>query len=117
MGRWLIALGLFALGTAGCVVDDTSALYEGCSTLGDCSGAADECFDIAWGGGRGGMCSLYCDVDANCPGWAACYELVGDPLGTTICYERCDDDFDCDIGFQCTTATIGGIPVDAICLP
>jgi hypothetical protein len=100
-----------------CTVSRRSALYEGCVENNDCTASADACFNIDWIDGRGGMCSVYCANDLECPGDSRCFELVGDPAGTRICYARCFDDLDCDFGFICTDADLGGTIVDSICLP
>jgi len=94
-----------------------SDLYEGCSNGSDCTAVADECFTVDWLEGRGGMCSLYCVDDLDCPGNGMCFELVGDPLESRVCYAPCLDDLDCDLGFLCADAVMGSTVVGAICLP
>jgi hypothetical protein len=105
---------------SGCIVDgkDYRAFYESCGSTSDCVGGADACFTVDWIDGRGTMCSMYCDVHEDCPGWSSCWELVGDPTaGQRVCYARCDTDFDCYPGFICVDALSGSTPVDAICMP
>ncbi len=107
------------LAASGCVQssDHTSPLYEGCSANSDCTTDAEACFRIAYSAGNGKMCSLHCTTDADCPGDARCYELVGDPTAQRICYARCTTDRDCSGVFQCVDATMMGTTVDSICLP
>lgn len=114
-----LSIALFA---GGCFVEsrrDYADLYESCQSTSDCRAAANACFIVAWTEGTTGrMCSLYCTEDADCPGSAACYELVGDPSGERICYARCRSDLDCDSGFVCADATAAdGTVIDTICLP
>ncbi len=104
----------------GCFVEsrhDYSDFYESCSETSDCRSGADACFLVDWIDGSGRMCSSWCEDDLDCPGWSACYELVGDPRGSSICYGRCESDLDCDVGFLCADAIMDGEVVDAICLP
>lgn len=104
----------------GCFVEsrrDYEGFYESCASTADCIASADACFVVDWVDGRGRMCSAWCEVDADCPGWSACYELVGDPAASRICYGRCNSDRDCDLGFTCAEAVMDGEVVDTICLP
>jgi hypothetical protein len=34
-----------------------------------------------------------------------------------FCYARCDDDLDCNPGWQCIVTMMGGIATDAVCMP
>lgn len=119
--------GLAALGSlAGCSADGAD-FYESCAAASECSGAVEDCYEVAWIDGeaaphRGGMCSQHCAVTAECPDLgrmgSACWELDGDPMvGQRICYQRCANNLDCDVGFLCADAVIGGAVVDSICLP
>jgi hypothetical protein len=124
MMRYAMILGALALGAlgAGCTVesnvDDT---YLVCIDDSDCD-ADNQCFHVDLGDGRmGDFCSNDCADDFDCDSFngfqSACYSLFGDPTGRSICYERCVDDFDCSHpGFVCTTATMGGVATDAICI-
>lgn len=103
------------------VIDPGSGLlgpYDVCDFSSDCDPFfSDACFDI----NGGGMCTLSCASDADCPGVGsfsgACYALAFDPSGAQLCYQRCFDDIDCAPGLFCADATIGGGVVDAICVP
>src|SRR5690349_16271768 len=106
MMRFGMAVAVAALGLlGGCTVESFSD--------------KDDCFLVDIGDGRAdSQCSHTCSTDVDCPGGGACYSLFGDPSGATICYQRCSSDFDCfNGGFVCTTATMGGVPTDAICIP
>ncbi|MEM9195337.1 MAG: hypothetical protein AAGF12_39570 [Myxococcota bacterium] len=103
----------------GCLTssDAPSSWYEDCGRLSDCRAGTDECFDIRWESGRGGMCSGFCVDDLDCPGNGSCFELVGDPSEARICFENCVNDRDCAGGFLCIPAQRQGAPAGAICLP
>jgi hypothetical protein len=96
------------------------ATYEWCDFDSDCE-PSDDCVSITITNPEGftvsdGMCTHACADDADCPlsnaGYAgACYEVGG---ASALCYERCELDSDCTIGFGCYPTS--GVP-DAICLP
>ena len=123
----LAALAVSAFALVGCTVEagpSLSGTYEFCVDSDDCASVADECLTIDLGDGRrDNHCSRGCLDDSGCPSFngipSACYELFGDPGRNTTCFERCDSDLDCSwgSGFVCTTATMGGVPTDAICVP
>lgn len=116
--KHLLAIAL-CLSASACIVDagEGQDPYDTCDFTSDCNYPAGDCFRVTWSLGDGRMCSRYCEVDADCVGWASCYALDGDPTGQKICYARCVDDRDCNRAFQCATAERGGVPVDAICMP
>jgi hypothetical protein len=106
---------------SGCVVESSpQATYEWCDFDSDCN-ARDNCVSISVTNPGGftvtdAMCTHGCLDDSDCPlsnaGYAgACYEVGG---ASALCYERCDTDLDCTVGFGCYPTS--GIP-DAICLP
>lgn len=119
MGR-IAPVALMLLAASGCFVESRrnfADFYESCEATGDCRSGADSCFLVDWLDGRGRMCSLWCETDADCPSSGACYELVGDPTGARICYRRCRSSSDCGPGFTCADAIMDGEVVDSICLP
>lgn len=125
MTRFAMILAVVAMGAlgVGCTVEGgTDSTYLICTDDLDCDGD-DQCFAVDLGDGRAGsFCSHDCSSDAQCDSFnglaSACYSLFGDPTMRSICYERCEFDSDCsNFGFVCTTATMGGVPTDAICVP
>jgi hypothetical protein len=124
MKRFIVTLvGLAAFALSGCTVETVASdTYESCFDSSDCI-SGDTCFVIDLGDGRrDSHCSHACSSDAQCPSTnglqGACYELFGDPSRITTCFQRCVDDLDCfNLGFVCTTATMGGVATDAICVP
>jgi hypothetical protein len=120
---FLAPFAFFALFAAlsGCNGGSGADFYESCAAEGDCIEAAG-CFEIAWGTGRGGMCTEECAVSDDCPDLgrmgSSCWELDGDPMvGQRVCYQRCASAADCATGFLCADAEIDGTIVDSICLP
>lgn len=115
--QMLVAAAFFA---GGCIiVDDDYArpTYSECDYDSQCGGASDGCYDLFVDYGThvasGGLCSLWCDSDFDCPYGGACYSVSAGPR---ICYERCSGDWSCPFGFACID-TVGGQPFDSICLP
>lgn len=115
--RPLLSASIFALALVGCVSDNDVGYYERCRDTSDCIPEAT-CFRVAFERDRdGAMCTLNCTDDADCPGNAACFGLVGDPVEQQVCFQRCIDDRDCPATFVCANAERDGMVVDAICLP
>lgn len=109
LGASISALPLFA----GCVVETGPlAYYEaGCLNSKDCEpglrpdgmSVAGTCYTLTSGdtGESDSMCSGPCRLDADClvdgvDGWC-----ILQYAATSICFERCAADGDCDVGWRC----------------
>jgi len=117
MMRALLSTSILALALTGCISDGDVGYYERCRDTSDCI-ADVTCFRVAFERDRdGAMCTVNCEADTDCPGNAACFGLVGDPVDQKVCFQRCIDDGDCPPTFVCADAERDGMVVDAICLP
>lgn len=110
----------FVLLVGGCIVeaDTPSRFYETCFDSTDCSALAEGCYPITFMDISQPTCTSQCASDADCPpsgGFTgACYRLAeGDPY---YCYQRCEYDYDCYVGYACFDTT-GPAGPDRICLP
>lgn len=118
LGPTLVYLALL---TSGCIEDDQfiSPVYDTCFTVEDCVPAAQFCEELSveFGGQffTNAICTLECDVEGPnstaCPRaiigrLGSCYpsEVGGGPDDLPICFEPCDVDGDCFIGFRCLGA-------------
>lgn len=115
----LTILTLTALGASGCVVTSVDpyyqAVYESCGFVSDCDANADFCQRIVtdWPDGissENSICTYGCFDDFDCISSTSGNPGICEDLGRGtgfLCYEACDFDSDCDIGFAC----------EGICLP
>ncbi|MEM8608843.1 MAG: hypothetical protein AAGF92_17190 [Myxococcota bacterium] len=135
--RWsLIGMAALASLTSGCLFigeyDDVyveplpqAILYEVCYDDLDCR--IGFCEELAVPAGPyadyvNAICTQGCFDDLECPisefnglpGACIDYAAVGGPLGSTLCLERCEVDFDCDVanGFGC-----GFVTGQRVCIP
>jgi hypothetical protein len=120
---------------------ETPLLYDACFNVNDCVEAATRCEELAveFAGleYRNAICTTECAIEGplspDCSRAligrrGSCYpsSIAGGVDGTLVCFEPCDTDASCLLGFRCLTAVdlCGGDPVtcpvaesDAICVP
>lgn len=108
----LTLLTLAALGASGCVVSNQQT-YESCASTASCANIDDFCQTIIadWPDGirsENSICTYGCFDDFDCVSSTSGNFGVCEDLGAGfLCYESCDFDYDCDIGFAC----------EGVCLP
>lgn len=101
----VVAIATVAL-TIGCGGDDTTdrstgetgeVNHESPTVGGDCSDDED-CEQTCLTGDDwpGGMCTLSCDDDADCPDYSYCIETE-----RGVCLMDCYEDDDCPAGYEC----------------
>ena len=124
-----LAIAGLALGLGGCFVSvddghghDHLATYEPCTFDDECL-HSDICEPITVTSDSGrtvtdGMCTHGCFDDLDCPrGVTSGYVGACVDFGSgALCYERCDFDSDCPVGFLCYDCANGWCG-DPICLP
>jgi hypothetical protein len=109
----IVVLGLTGLG--GCASDRVDAsLGARCVDSGDC---VDRCLPPS-ADYPGGMCTLACTADSECPSDAACVQRVGG-----VCLFTCRDDSDCSLlgsvsglVWRCHEDMQGSGPARKVCL-
>ena len=131
-----IAVALIATGLSGCIIvgdyDDIleshpSALtYEVCYSSAECLGNRF-CEELAMPADRytdyvNAICTVDCFDDLDCPvsefnglpGACLDHAILGGPISSRVCLERCEIDADCDVpaGFGCEV-----IAGDRLCVP
>ena len=109
----LMTAALIALGASGCVVvaDGNLRDYEPCAFNSDCDSFRCESVVGVWGDGVttiDSICTVGCFDGLDCAstrnGFAGtCASVEG---GADVCYETCQFDEDCPLGFACSTASI-----------
>jgi hypothetical protein len=135
--------GLVLCAGTGCSsrADYPTPVYDACHTVDDCVETATLCeelqVDFAGFTHSNAICTLPCDVEGvlspDCPRsllgrFGSCYpsSAVGGIDDTLICFEPCDFDADCQLGFRCLGAEglcgaeVASCPIDetdAICVP
>jgi len=132
---WL-AVAAVATSLSGCIfvgdyddvlVPHPSALtYEVCYSSDECLGG-EYCEELALPAGRftdyvSAICTVGCFDDLDCPvsefnglpGACVDHAILGGPITSRVCVERCEIDADCDIpaGFGCEV-----IAGDRLCVP
>jgi hypothetical protein len=132
---WL-AIALLAAGLPGCIFvgdyDDfgephpKALMYEVCYTSLDCLGGR-ACEELALPADYytdfvNAICTVDCFDDLDCPysefnglpGACVDHAILGGPLTSRVCLERCEIDADCDVvaGFGCELVT-----GDRLCVP
>lgn len=109
---------VFSLLACSCV---SAPPYAMCEVQEDCASPSEGCFELAFtrsdgSEARGALCTLECEIDADCPEDGACVALEGDPTGTYFCAQRCVEPMDCYAGFACTVIE-GATRTMQLCLP
>ena len=100
IGKWVLALALLGCGAIGCDGDDNEKVGPGGSLVGGSCSNSDDCQERCVRGGDypGGMCTVGCASDDDCPRHTAC---ISDEGG--ICSIVCDRGDDCaDFGKEWT---------------
>ena len=119
MKRFLL-LATTAWLLAGCAADPP--MYAACREGGACEGSgASACYQLRLRRSdgteaRGGVCSIPCERDEDCPQPALCIALADDPGRTFFCVARCDGPQDCIAPHRCTELEGEGRGLRA-CLP
>ncbi|KPK14989.1 MAG: hypothetical protein AMJ62_11115 [Myxococcales bacterium SG8_38] len=144
MARSVLGALLGALIFSGCADDDPGYLipvYDACFDVFDCVETATLCEELSveFGGFSyvNAICTLECATQGalspDCPRawvgrWGSCYpsSVAGGIDDTLVCFEPCDFDEDCQVGFRCLSAVdlcgadVASCAVDAgaaICVP
>lgn len=139
--RFLLSLVVVALAVQGCDDDGfVSPIYDTCFDINDCVPAAQICeelsVDFAGQFYTNAICTVFCategPVSPDCPRAfvgrnGSCYpsEIAGGPNADLVCFEPCDANGDCLLGFRCLGAEDlcpddPGCPIidgDRICVP
>ena len=141
--RALVSLTAVAwlLGCSSGTTEVVPSLYDSCASIGDCIEGATRCEELAveFSGFEyiNGICTTGCSaegpVSPDCSRalvgrFGSCYpsSTAGGIDDTPVCFEPCDTDASCLLGFRCLTAIdLCGVdltdcpvdPLDAICVP
>lgn len=107
--KHLILSGVIAAALSGCFVpaDSRQDFYEECAITADCRNLDASCEVITadWDDGRSetaGICTAGCRDDFDCPFSNGNDGICVDFDGRALCYESCQTDIDCDLGFRCS---------------
>ncbi len=89
LGALAFLLSGLLVGCGGAVGDESRTVGGPCETHSDCS---DRCL-VDW---PGGMCTLTCESDDDCPTGSACIDYQDG-----VCLMKCEEDRDCPGGYEC----------------
>ncbi len=142
--RWVCAVVLCATLLGAACTDDpefVSAVYGTCFDIDDCTLAATRCeeliVDFAGAEFENAICTVGCRElgarSADCPRgvvttrFGSCYpsDAAGGETDMPVCFEPCDRDLDCLVGFRCLSdidlcpaeGECDIDPGDSICVP